>query len=142
MVFIFNLHLYGCKGRRDVFWNTILKPHKNYFDQKTPNHEIALSFVLPREYHDLATRFCGSKILQVFNFESFFKNHDCVSPIQVTFENLIEKVRYLIFVVQCIMLNSEIIPTRCNNCVYSSQWLYSTCFGLQFHPSSGVQCCI
>ena len=36
---------------------------------------------------------------------------------------------YLIFVVPCIMLNSEIIPTRCNNCVYSSQWLYSTCFG-------------
>ena len=31
----------------------------------------------------------------------------------------------LIFVVPCIMLNSEIIPTRCNNCVYSSQWLYS-----------------
>ena len=24
---------------------------------------------------------------------------------------------------------SEINPTRCNNCVYSSQWLYSTCFG-------------
>ena len=36
---------------------------------------------------------------------------------------------YLIFVVPCIMLNSEIIPTRCNNCVYSSQWLYCTCFG-------------
>ena len=34
--------------------------------------------------------------------------------------------------------NGEIIPTRCNNCVYSSQWLYSTCFGWQFHPSSGV----
>ena len=48
----------------------------------------------------------------------------------------------LIFVVPCIMLNSEIIPTRCNNCVYSSQWLYSTCFGWQFHPSSGLQCCI
>ena len=45
---------------------------------------------------------------------------------------------HLIFVVPCIMLNSEIIPTRCNNCVYSSQWLYSTCFGWQFHPSSGV----
>ena len=30
----------------------------------------------------------------------------------------------LIFVVPCIMLNSEIIPTRCKNCVYSSQWLY------------------
>jgi len=28
----------------------------------------------------------------------------------------------LIFVVPCIMLNSEINPTRCNNCVYSSQW--------------------
>ena len=38
--------------------------------------------------------------------------------------------------------SSEIIPKRCNNCVYSSQWLYSTCFGRQFHPSSGVQCCI
>ena len=37
--------------------------------------------------------------------------------------------RDLIFVVPCIMLNSEINPTRCNNCVYSSQWLYSTCFG-------------
>ena len=36
------------------------------------------------------------------------------------------------------MFNSEINPTRCNNCVYSSQWLYSTCFRWQFHPSSGV----
>ena len=35
-------------------------------------------------------------------------------------------------------INSEINPTRCNNFVYSSQWLYSTCFGWQFHPSSGV----
>jgi len=25
---------------------------------------------------------------------------------------------------------SEINPTRCNNCVYSSQWLYSTCLHL------------
>ena len=39
------------------------------------------------------------------------------------------RIVYLIFVVPCIMLNSEINPTRCNNCVYSSQWLYSTCFG-------------
>ena len=23
----------------------------------------------------------------------------------------------------------EISPTRCNNCVFYSQWLYSTCFG-------------
>ena len=35
----------------------------------------------------------------------------------------------LIFMVPCIMLNGEINPKRCNNCVYSSQWLYSTCFG-------------
>ena len=25
---------------------------------------------------------------------------------------------------------------------FYSQWLYSTCFGWQSHPSSGVQCCI
>ena len=28
------------------------------------------------------------------------------------------------------MLISEIIPTRCNICVYSSQWLFSTYFNL------------
>ena len=39
-------------------------------------------------------------------------------------------------------LGCEISPTRCNNCVFYSQWLYSTCFGWQSHPSSGVQCCI
>ena len=36
----------------------------------------------------------------------------------------------------------EISPTRCNNCVFYSQWLYSTCFEWQSHPSSGVRCCI
>jgi hypothetical protein len=36
----------------------------------------------------------------------------------------------------------EISPTRCDNCVFYSQWLYSTCFGWQSHPSSGVQCSI
>ena len=35
-----------------------------------------------------------------------------------------------------------LILTDISSCVYSSQWLYSTCFGWQFHPSSGVQCCI
>ena len=25
--------------------------------------------------------------------------------------------------------SGEISPTRCNNCVFYSQWLYSTCFG-------------
>jgi len=33
------------------------------------------------------------------------------------------------------LFNSEVNPTRCNNCVYSSQWLYSTCFGWQFDNS-------
>jgi hypothetical protein len=50
---------------------------------------------------------------------------------------------YLIFLVPCIMLYiGELSPTRCNNCVFYSQWLYSTCFGWHCHPSSGVQCCI
>ena len=36
----------------------------------------------------------------------------------------------LIFVVLCIMLYSgEISPTRCNNCVFYSQWLYSNVSG-------------
>ena len=46
---------------------------------------------------------------------------------------------FLIFVVPNIMLySSEISPTRCNNCVFYSQWLYSTCFGRQSHLSSRV----
>ena len=40
---------------------------------------------------------------------------------------------------QTLISHSEINPTRCNNCVYSSQWLYSTYFGWHFHPSSGVR---
>jgi len=38
---------------------------------------------------------------------------------------LVSAPNHLIFVVPCIMLNSEINPRRCKNCVYSSQWLYS-----------------
>ena len=38
------------------------------------------------------------------------------------------------------LYSGEIIPTRCNNCVFYSQRLYSTCFGWQSHPSSGAQC--
>ena len=37
------------------------------------------------------------------------------------------------------LYSGEISATRCNNCVFYSQWLYSTCFGWQSHPSSGVQ---
>ena len=42
----------------------------------------------------------------------------------------------------CRGCSGEISPTRYKNCVFYSQWLYSTCFGWQSHPSSGVQCCI
>ena len=46
---------------------------------------------------------------------------------------------FLTFVVPSIMFYSgEISPTRCNNCVFYSQWLYPTCVGWQSHPSSGV----
>ena len=39
-------------------------------------------------------------------------------------------LHFFIFVVPCIMLYSgEMSPTRCNNCVFYSQWLYSACFG-------------
>ena len=58
------------------------------------------------------------------DFEGF-SSGDSLSLI----ERLAELEMYLIFVVPCIMLNSEINPTRCNNCVYSTPWLYSTCFG-------------
>ena len=51
------------------------------------------------------------------------------APTYSTAANTTTTTWNLIFVVPCIMLNSEINPTRCNNCVYSSQWLYSTCFG-------------
>ena len=68
------------------------------------------------------------------------------SILHLSIENCLPKAHedsrshlFVIFVVPCIMLNSEINPTRCNNCIYSSQWLYSTCtcFGWKFHPSSG-----
>ena len=48
----------------------------------------------------------------------------------------------LIFVVPCIMLNSEIIPTRCNNCVYSSQWLYFFFFLSKAIAKNKRNCCI
>jgi len=44
-----------------------------------------------------------------------------------TFVTMVAKV--LIANLVTMKLCSEINPTRCNNCVYSSQWLYSTCFG-------------
>ena len=51
------------------------------------------------------------------------KNINMNSPDDVIPYFRLHKIISLIFVVPCIMLNSEINPTRCNNCVYSSQWL-------------------
>ena len=34
-----------------------------------------------------------------------------------------------VFLKTVIPYSGEISPTRCNNCVFYSQWLYSTCFG-------------
>ena len=53
-----------------------------------------------------------------------------ISPFQHHSTKATNTLINLIFVVPCIMLYiGEISPTRCNNCVFYSQWLYSTCFG-------------
>jgi hypothetical protein len=51
-----------------------------------------------------------------------------------------QKYQFLIFVVPCIILIvCEISPTRCNNCIFILRnSFYSTCFGRQSYPSSGV----
>jgi len=48
---------------------------------------------------------------------------EILKSVHVTFfiKANLKRMSNLIFVVPCIMLNSEINPTRCNNCVYSSQ---------------------
>ena len=72
------------------------------------------------------------EILQLLleEFERLQFQQDQKKPLtNVTLVTTFIYLTHLIFVVPCIMLNSEINPTRCNNCVYSSQWLYSTCFG-------------
>jgi len=35
----------------------------------------------------------------------------------------------VVVVIVVVVYSGEISPTRCNNCVFYSQWLYSTCFG-------------
>ena len=58
---------------------------------------------------------------------------DMCTNVDDMWTNVDDMYTNLIFVVPCIMLYSgEIGPTRCNNCVYSSQLLYSTCFGWQY----------
>jgi len=59
-----------------------------------------------------------------FNIISTSVNSNQLMHFSVFIKNIL---KVLIFVVPCIMLNSEMIPTRCDNCVYSSQWLYYTC---------------
>ena len=42
------------------------------------------------------------------------------------------------FTLKQLQHSSEISPTNATIAFYSSQWLYSTRFGRQSHPSSGV----
>ena len=69
-------------------------------------------------------------------------NQLCFSDFWSTIGIIESKVRSLINAVDEMDNYGGESPTRCNNCVFYSQWLYSTCFGWQSHPSSGVQCCI
>ena len=70
-----------------------------------------------------------SQIISLKSALTFIYNHVQISPSAV-FPIRTTCSCHLIFVVPCIMLYSgEISPTRCNNCVFYSQWLYSTCFG-------------
>jgi hypothetical protein len=87
------------------------------------------------------------KIKQVkpnyIHFKTNRKTQQDIKTVSQATQYRINQEINLIFVVPCVMLYSgEISPTRCNNCVFYSQWLFSTCFGWQSHPSSGVQCCI
>ena len=53
------------------------------------------------------------------NFKAYYKKYcKILSSVIST-----AKKMHLIFVVPCIMLNSEIIPTRCNNCIVIACWL-------------------
>ena len=124
-----------------LFYKQILKPIWTY--------DIQIWGCTKQRNIDIIQRFQNKVIRNMVNALWNIRNNDHDRDLQVNvvsseIQRFAQKHegRNLIFVVPCIMLNSEMIPTRCNNCVYSSQWLYSTCCGWQFHPSSGVQCCI
>ena len=73
----------------------------------------------PLSRASLAVRFDAVRTGQGTNTHDF-----CVSSTAFIYPVTLCVV--LIFVVPCIMLYSgEISPTRCNNCVFYSQWLYS-----------------
>ena len=46
------------------------------------------------------------------------KTEDFTCGLSILRSKLYKNITILIFVVPCIMLNSEINPTRCNNCVF------------------------
>ena len=72
-----------------------------------------------------------SKTKLYLHIESLNENRRMGDPDDRSTKTLtMRTILNLIFVVPCIMLYiGEISPTRCNNCVFYSQWLYSTCFG-------------
>jgi len=72
-----------CKRKRVVFWNTNFKLQKLELDQKVPNPESAF-LVLPKCYHELVTRFCGSYIIQCLDFVLFEESYLCFASVSDT----------------------------------------------------------
>ena len=103
--------------------------------RRTADHSPPSSAAVMKEYSYTSTqplvhnRACNGNTLPFIGVRRDGTRFFQVVQDRSKWQAVLDKLMNLIFVVPCIMVNSEIIPTRCNNCVYSSQWLYSTCFG-------------
>ena len=115
-----------------------LKTNGLYFPTglRDDKHACALfCYQLRRGYWKQHLTFCTDCIFKQNNFYEEYEKVMNNSNEMTRRRKLIRRCKvaqqvFFIFVVPCIMLYSgEISPTRCNNCVFYSQWLYSTCFG-------------
>ena len=89
-----------------------------------PNYSLSLSITVWAVFniHDGKINCLYNKTLIISDTLSSFISNSC-------------KPLYLIFVVPCIMIFSgEISPTRCNNCVFYSQWLLLYMFRVTISP--------
>ena len=86
--------------------------HHKQLEQNAPNHELALSLVLQRGYHDMATGLCGSNILQVLDF-GLFQESLCGSSVQVTLKTLINEIRNFVCQVYREVLRTVDIASMC-----------------------------
>ena len=64
-------------GMKSIVLEHVLEYHKPVFYQNAPNRKLTISLVLPRGYHDLATRFCWSNILQCLDCVLFQESYLC-----------------------------------------------------------------